>query len=336
MVRPAVPGQQNTQGNPFPLMLPAIFLLLDIGRIGDILYSRIANREYQMNLKPQDILFLLKLVALNKKPWSFNKIAVELGMSPSEVHAAAKRALAARLAVKEGNNIWPNIRNLEDFLLHGIQFVFVPERGELKRGMPTAYAAAPMDALFVADKEPPPVWPDPEGEIRGESFSPLYKSAPVAAKNDAKLYQLLALVDAIRGGRARERDIAKKELKKRLSSADEPTGNTLMRHKDKLVIGGTIEVSRMALKELAQRYHINRVDLFGSAARGVLKSESDIDLLVEFEKGKAPSLGGMVKLNRDFSALFGGRKVDVATPSILNNPYRQQAILKDKEELYAA
>lgn len=169
-----------------------------------------------MNLKPQDILFLLKLVALGKKSWSFNKLAIELGMSASEVHAAAKRALAARLAVKEDENIWPNIRNLEDFLLHGIQYVFIPERGGLNRGMLTAYASAPMNAWFVEDNEPPPIWPDPEGNVRGESFSPLYKSAPIAAKNDPELYQLLVLVDAIRGGRARERDIAKKELKKRL------------------------------------------------------------------------------------------------------------------------
>ena len=170
-----------------------------------------------MNLKPQDVLFLLKLLALGKKHWSFNKLAVDLGMSPSEVHAAAKRALAARLAVKEDGKIWPNIRNMEEFLLHGIQYVFVPERSGLNRGMPTAYASALMASHFVADNEPPPVWPDPEGEVRGESFSPLYKSAPKAAKSDPKLYDLLALVDAIRGGRARERGIAAKELKKRLN-----------------------------------------------------------------------------------------------------------------------
>ena len=169
-----------------------------------------------MNLKPQDVLFLLKLVSLGKEPWSFNKLAIELGMSPSEVHAAAKRALAARLAIKEGDNIWPNIRNLEEFLLHGVQYVFVPDRGGINRGIPTAYASAPMDAWFVADEELPPVWPDPKGEVRGESFSPIYKSAPKAAQNDPKLYQLLALVDAIRGGRARERHMAAKELKKRL------------------------------------------------------------------------------------------------------------------------
>jgi len=169
-----------------------------------------------MMLKPQDILFLLKLVAMGEKSWSYNGLAVELGMSPSEVHAAAKRALAARLAVRQDDKIRPNIRNLEEFLLHGLQYVFVPERSGLNRGMPTGYASAPMDAHFANVNEPPPVWPDPEGGVRGESFSPLYKSAPFAAKNDAKLYELLALIDGIRGGRAREKEIAKKELKKRL------------------------------------------------------------------------------------------------------------------------
>lgn len=169
-----------------------------------------------MNLKPQDILVLLKLVALGKKSWSFNSLALELGMSPSEVHGAAKRAVTARLALKDGGNIRPNIRNLEEFLFHGAQYAFVPERGGLDRGMPTAYATAPMNEYFVEDNEPAPVWPEAEGDVRGESFTPLYRSAPFAAKNDPELYQLLALVDAIRGGRAREREVAKKELRKKL------------------------------------------------------------------------------------------------------------------------
>ena len=289
-----------------------------------------------MNLKPQDVLFLLKLISVGKTPWSYNALAVELGMSPSEVHAAAKRAISARLAIKEDNNVWPDIRNLEEFLLHGIQYIFVPERGGLNHGMPTAYASAPMDSYFVEDNEPPPVWPDPEGKVRGESFSPLYKSAPVAAKNDQRLYELLALVDAIRGGRAREREFAKKELKKRLYATTEQKDEVLMSNQDRLVIGGTVVVSRADLQKLAQHYHIRRLVLFGSAARGELKQDSDIDLLVEFESGEAPSLGGMVQIQDAFARLFGGRKVDVATPSILNNPYRKRVIEKDMEELYAA
>lgn len=171
-----------------------------------------------MLLKPQDVLFLLKLLAVGESHWSFNKLAIELGMSPSEVHAASNRALEARLAIRKDKAILPNIRNLEEFLTHGIKYVFVPKRGEMTRGMPTSYAAPPLASQFVPDSEPIPVWPDSEGKVRGMSFSPLYKSAPKAAKSDKQLYELLVLVDAIRGGRAREIDIATKELRKRLKS----------------------------------------------------------------------------------------------------------------------
>jgi len=169
-----------------------------------------------MILKPQDILVLLKLVAAGRGGWAYNRLAVELGMSPSEVHAAVKRALAARLAVRKEDGIVPDIRNMEEFILHGLRFVFVPERGGMIRGIPTGHAAPPLVNVFISDNEPPPVWPEPNGEARGASFSPLYKSAPHAAQQDAKLYELLVLVDGIRGGRARERDFAMKELKKRL------------------------------------------------------------------------------------------------------------------------
>jgi len=83
-------------------------------------------------------------------------------------------------------------------------------------GMPTAHAAAPLNTLFAIDNEPVPVWPDADGAVRGLAFSPLYKSAPKAAQQDAALYELLVLVDAIRSGRARERAIAAKELTKRM------------------------------------------------------------------------------------------------------------------------
>ena len=169
-----------------------------------------------MHLKSQDILLLLKLVSIKNNEWSFNKIAIELGMSPSEVHAASKRAVKAKLAIKQEGQVRPIIRNLLEFLTFGIQYVFVPERSGLVRGVPTAHAVEPLVSHFVSNNEPPPVWPDPEGEVRGESFSPLYRSAPYASKSDPELYQLLALVDAVRGGRAREQEIAKKELKIRL------------------------------------------------------------------------------------------------------------------------
>ena len=178
-----------------------------------------------MVLKPQDILVILKLVALNQSGWSYNVLALELGMSPSEVHAAVKRALAARLLVRDRDRIFPNISNLEEFLVHGMMYVFIPEKGELTRGIPTGYAAPPLQDFFSissGSSEPPPVWPVADGEVRGEAFSPLYKSVPKAVREDRNLYELLVLVDAIRGGRARERGIAIKEIRKRLKQYDNP------------------------------------------------------------------------------------------------------------------
>jgi predicted nucleotidyltransferase len=105
---------------------------------------------------------------------------------------------------------------------------------------------------------------------------------------------------------------------------------------DVLKIGGRLSIARSALDALIKRYHIKRLALFGSAARGEMTPTSDIDLLVEFEEGKSPSLGSMVVISDAFSQLFGGRKVDLATTAILNNPYRRREIEKDMELLYAA
>ena len=173
-----------------------------------------------MVLKPQDVLVLLKLVALGPGRWSYNVLANDLGMSPSEVHAAVKRAVAARLAVSRGDVVAPAFVALTEFLTHGVQYAFVPERGALTRGMPTAHAAPPLRDALAASNDPSPVWPDPDGEVRGLAFSPLYKAAPKAARKDPRLYELLALVDAVRGGGARERALALKLLEKRLQAYD--------------------------------------------------------------------------------------------------------------------
>jgi hypothetical protein len=169
-----------------------------------------------MVLKPQDIFILMKLVSVGKGEWSYNSLAVSLCMSPSEVHAALKRALAARLAVRVADRLVPNISNLKEFLLRGLKYVFIPERGGMTWGMPTMYAGPPLAEKLVPSGEPPPVWPDPEGEVRGQSFSPLYKSAPKAARHDPRLYELLVLLDAIRGGNAREGRLAAEEIERRL------------------------------------------------------------------------------------------------------------------------
>ena len=173
-----------------------------------------------MILKPQDVVIVLKLVALGRQPWTYQRLAGELSISPSEAHAGLKRAVAARLvsdvSAGQGRPILPA---LEEFLVHGVRYAYPAEHGRLTRGMPTGYAAPPLNRTIVPSSDPPPVWPCAEGTVRGYSFSPLYRTVPIAASRDPLLYEMLALVDALRDGRARERSLAVGELAARLKGA---------------------------------------------------------------------------------------------------------------------
>lgn len=181
-----------------------------------------------MVLKPQDVVIALKLVAIGDKRWTYVQLYYELYISASEINAGIKRLAQANLVIldHENGNVPPAIIRtaLIEFLVHGVKYAYPPVRGELTRGMPTAYAAPPLSKRILRSKEPPPVWPDKDSNVRGYSFAPLYKTVPKAARQDPKLYELLALVDAIRDGRARERKMAERELTKRIAEKNEESG----------------------------------------------------------------------------------------------------------------
>lgn len=285
-----------------------------------------------MLLKPQDILVVLKLVAMGQKPWSYAGLARELGISPSQLHAAIKRTVAARLAIQQDERIVADVPNLAEFLLHGLQYVLVPEWGGVTRGMPTSYAAPPLQGAAAAPPDPVPVWPDPQGGVRGVAFTPLYKSVPQAARADPKLYELLALVDAIRGGVGHEREAAGRMLEERLYQRRDAK-EIDMGASDAIQIGAQLSVPRAELESLVKRFRIRRLAVFGSAARGELRADSDVDLMVEFEAGQAPSLWSATELQEAFSRLFGGRPVDIVPPEVLRNPYRRKTIERDLKVL---
>jgi hypothetical protein len=190
-----------------------------------------------MELRPQDVVVVLKLLASNSNAWSYSKLGEELAMSASHVFASVDRgrtsrlldfaevpprARAARVARPLRDRLAalprPNRRNLKEFLIHGVKYVFPVERGGETRGVPTAEAAPPLKQYFHQDFSLSPVWPYAEGSVRGIGFSPLYSNVPQAALRDSKLYELLALVDAIREGRARERELAIRELTERIDA----------------------------------------------------------------------------------------------------------------------
>lgn len=175
-----------------------------------------------MPLKPQDALVLLKMAAHPGRRFAQAELARELGMSLSEVNQSLARSAAARLVLKGDRRDWqPILPALEEFLVHGLRYAFPATPGEIMRGMPTAWAAPPLAVEFVSRPEDlPPVWPDPDGSVRGQAVDPLYRSAAKAARQDPILYELLALVDAIRIGRARERQSAVRHLRSRLGRSE--------------------------------------------------------------------------------------------------------------------
>lgn len=180
------------------------------------MYSRKTNP--QPVLKPQDLLIVLKLcVWPEDRSVTYDLLAAELGMTKSEVHAGVRRAVASRLLRMVDGRPVPILDAVREFVESGAPYAFPAMRGEMSRGVPTSIGAAPLNGTFNVGNEPPPVWPSPDGTARGPSISPIYPSVPHAAVHDAKLYELLALFDALRDGRARERQAARKLLEKLLA-----------------------------------------------------------------------------------------------------------------------
>lgn len=97
-----------------------------------------------------------------------------------------------------------------------------------------------------------------------------------------------------------------------------------------------LRIPRAKLAALCRKYGIRKLSLFGSAARNELTPESDIDLMVEFEPEKAPSLWSAPEMESALAGLFGNRRIDLAPPGILRNPYRRKSILPDLRVLYEA
>ncbi len=187
-----------------------------------------AQANPQLVLRPQDLVVLLRLalVSAHEDAPGYAALAADLVLTASEAHAAVERAVAAQLASKdEHGRARVRLEPLRQFVLHGARYCFPGTRGPLTRGVLTGYAAPPLDSMIRATAtEPPPVWPDKDGESRGEALYPLYPTVPQAARRLPALYELLALFDAIRAGSLREQSLARKILDERLSTVSDAVG----------------------------------------------------------------------------------------------------------------
>lgn len=209
-----------------------------------------------MQLKPQDFLVALKLVAWGAQRWTYARLAQELGLSASEAHAAVKRGLLAGLLLQNrapvslvadapsaepasfqeqtgiyrvtrkrvrrsvspleesaplDNPVRVHAQALAEFALHGAKYAFPGVRLPLAVGVPTSHSAPAFAGVFAPGSSDF-VWPHPNGSVRGIGVEPLHPSVPFAAMQDAKFYEMLALFDALRVGKARERNMAFERL----------------------------------------------------------------------------------------------------------------------------
>lgn len=172
-------------------------------------------------LKPQDCIVLIKLLANPGKEWSQRELAKTLCISLAETNAGIKRLGDAGLLRKDKGKLFPNTYAAEEFLVSGIKFFFPAKLGEYTRGIPTAVAAPIFQDKIALGNDPIPVWPDAVGEKKGVALPPIYPSIPRALREhpDQAFYELLVLIDAIRAGRARERNLATALLKEKLKNA---------------------------------------------------------------------------------------------------------------------
>jgi uncharacterized protein len=98
-----------------------------------------------------------------------------------------------------------------------------------------------------------------------------------------------------------------------------------------------IRLHREELWALCRRFHVRRLDLFGSAARGDFDPEhSDVDFIVEFDRDmRLHPFDAYFGLKEELEALFG-RKVDLVELSAVRNPYLKASIERSRENVYAA
>jgi len=94
------------------------------------------------------------------------------------------------------------------------------------------------------------------------------------------------------------------------------------------------KIPRERLAEFCRKNHIQRLSVFGSAVRGPLRPDSDVDLLVEFEPNRTPGLFSIVRMETELSEMLG-RKADMRTAEDLSQYFRDEVVQNAKLQYQA-
>jgi hypothetical protein len=161
-------------------------------------------------MRPQDIAILLKIIAKRGDLWQNKDLAAELFLSPAEISLSLERSSIAGLLNADKKKV--HKQTFMDFIQHGLHVVFPVIPGGIVNGLYTAHSHPFMQSHFPSNEAY--VWPDVTGMDRGQAIVPLYKDVVKAAKSDADLYKMLAILDIVRVGKVRELNLGIEELNK--------------------------------------------------------------------------------------------------------------------------
>ena len=101
-----------------------------------------------------------------------------------------------------------------------------------------------------------------------------------------------------------------------------------------MTVAAGFELPEPEIAEICRRHRVKELSLFGSAARGEMRADSDVDLLVDFLPGARPGLLGVSAMMREFTVLLG-RRVDLAVKPALK-PLNRAGVLAEARLIYAA
>jgi hypothetical protein len=164
--------------------------------------------ERSSALKPQDVFVACQLAIWEGEKWTYAQLAERLHLSPSAVFEALGRCRQAKLVASTNQGAQVVAQRLFEYLVHGVPTSFYPRKLEVVRGIATATFSPLFRSRFTKDGDLPVVWPYSKGKDTGEGLVPLYPTIPIACSQNQPLYNIMATVDILRVGKARERDAA--------------------------------------------------------------------------------------------------------------------------------
>lgn len=170
-------------------------------------------------LSPTDIYVLAGALTNDEDDWTLRELAEKLHVDHTLVHRSLKRAENADLYRSDSKLV--NRANFEELKIHALRFFAPGQLGGLTRGIPAAWAAPPISSIIhQSQREPQPVWPDAQGTVRGQALQPLHPAAVQAVRDEPALAHLLAILDSLRVGDVRVREVAAAELQDTLRRPD--------------------------------------------------------------------------------------------------------------------